>query len=65
MLIVLIGCKSREEDFLAVDPVEVVPDIVYKADNSIMTPEERLELQAQLNNGNPIPPAGGRIPNNP
>jgi hypothetical protein len=29
-----------------------------------MTESERLSLQAQLNNGNPTPPAGGRIPNN-
>jgi len=36
---------------------------VYKTDNTVMTPQERLQFQAQLNNGNPNPPAGGRIPN--
>ncbi|MDV2446821.1 hypothetical protein CMU93_04805 [Elizabethkingia anophelis] len=40
-------------------------DVVYKPDNTIMTPQERLALQARLNNGNPYPPAGGRIPNTP
>ena len=29
---------------------------VYKPDNTIMTPQERLDLQAALNNGNPYPP---------
>lgn len=37
--------------------------IVYDGDNRILTEQERLQLQAQLNNGNPNPPAGGRIPN--
>ncbi|MDR1221810.1 MAG: M12 family metallopeptidase [Tannerella sp.] len=37
---------------------------VYKPDNTIMTAAERLQLQAELNNGNPNPPANGRIPNN-
>lgn len=37
---------------------------VYKTDNTVLTPTERLQLQAQLNNGNPNPPANGRIPNN-
>ena len=47
------------------DVYRELADVVYKPDNTIMTPEERLELQAQLNNGNPTPPPGGRIPNNP
>jgi len=38
-------------------------ETVYKPDNTVMTPAERLQLQAELNNGNPTPPAGGRIPN--
>lgn len=37
---------------------------VYKQDNTIMTAQERLQYQAQLNNGNPNPPSTGRIPNN-
>jgi hypothetical protein len=37
---------------------------VYKPDNTIMTAAERLQLQAELNDGNPNPPANGRIPNN-
>lgn len=36
---------------------------VYKPDNTIMTAQERLQFQAQLNNGNPNPPSTGRIPN--
>ncbi|MEC5144224.1 M12 family metallopeptidase [Chitinophaga sp. 212800010-3] len=36
---------------------------VYKADNSIMTAQERLNLQAQLNNGNPTPPACCQLTN--
>jgi hypothetical protein len=36
---------------------------VYKPDNTIMTAAERLQLQAELNNGNPNPPANGHIPN--
>lgn len=36
---------------------------VYKSENTVMTAEERLQLQAQLNNGNPSPPSTGRIPN--
>lgn len=38
-------------------------NVVYKPDNTIMTPQERLQFQASLNNGNPNPPASGRIPN--
>ncbi len=45
------------------DVYRELDDIVYKSDNTIMTEAERLSLQAQLNNGNPNPPAGGRIPN--
>ena len=37
--------------------------IIYDGNNDILTEEQRLQLQAQLNNGNPTPPAGGRIPN--
>lgn len=45
------------------DTYAELASIVYKPDNTIMTEEERLELQAQLNNGNPTPPPGGHIPN--
>jgi hypothetical protein len=45
------------------DVYRELADVVYKADNTVMTAAERLSLQAQLNNGNPTPPAGGRIPN--
>jgi hypothetical protein len=41
---------------------ELAP-IVYKSNNTIMTPQERLNLQAQLNNGNPNPPNCCRLPN--
>ena len=37
---------------------------VYKPDNTVITEEERLDLQAQLNYGNPNPPSCCRIPNN-
>ncbi|MCJ7935747.1 MAG: M12 family metallopeptidase [Chryseobacterium sp.] len=46
------------------DVYRELDDVVYKTDNTVMTASERLQLQAQLNNGNPNPPAGGRIPNN-
>jgi hypothetical protein len=45
------------------DVYRELADIVYKTDNTVMTAQERLQFQAQLNNGNPYPPAGGRIPN--
>lgn len=45
------------------DTYAELDEIVYKPDNTIMTPEERLEYQAYLNNGDRYPPAGGRIPN--
>ncbi len=38
------------------DTYRELDDIVYKPDNTIMTPQERLDLQAALNNGNPYPP---------
>jgi len=39
-------------------------DRVYRPDNTIMTPAERLSFQASLNNGNPTPPNCCRLPNN-
>jgi hypothetical protein len=45
------------------DVYRELDEIVYKPDNSVMTAAERLSLQAALNNGNPTPPPGGRIPN--
>lgn len=44
--------KARTDTYRELD------DIVYKPDNTIMTSQERLYLQAQLNNGNPYPPGG-------
>ncbi|MDR3129890.1 MAG: hypothetical protein LBU03_06615 [Tannerellaceae bacterium] len=46
------------------DVYRELDSIVYKSDNTKMSPEERLQLQKELNNGNPNPPAGGRVPNN-
>ncbi|NAW51741.1 hypothetical protein GNY06_10270 [Elizabethkingia argentiflava] len=43
------------------DSYRELDDIVYKPDNTIMSSTERLALQAKLNNGNPIPPLGGRV----
>lgn len=45
------------------DVYRELADVVYKADNTKMTEAERFQLQADLNNGNPYPPSGGRIPN--
>ncbi|TRX58840.1 hypothetical protein FNH22_13275 [Fulvivirga sp. M361] len=42
---------------------ELAP-VVFKPDNTIMSASERLQLQAQLNNGNPNPPNCCRLPNN-
>ncbi|RZK69795.1 MAG: hypothetical protein EOO92_21655 [Pedobacter sp.] len=41
---------------------ELAPN-VYKSDNTLMTPQERSNLQAQLNNGNPNAPNCCRINN--
>lgn len=45
------------------DVYRELDDVVYDANNRKLTESERIQLQAQLNNGNPNPPAGGRIPN--
>lgn len=45
------------------DVYRELDDVVYDSNNNRLTEQERLQLQAQLNNGNPNPPAGGRIPN--
>jgi len=45
------------------DVYQELGTVVYKSDNTVMTVEERLSIQAQLNNGNPNPPVGGQIPN--
>lgn len=42
---------------------ELAP-VVFKSDNTAMTAQERLDLQAYINNGNPYPPNCCRIPNN-
>lgn len=41
---------------------ELAP-VVYKSDNTPLTEQERFELQAYINNGNPYPPDCCRIPN--
>ena len=38
--------------------------VMYDGNNVRLTREQILEIQAQLNNGNPNPPANGRIENN-
>ncbi|WP_114793185.1 M12 family metallopeptidase [Niabella yanshanensis] len=38
------------------DTYRELDNVVYKPDNTIMTSQERLNLQASLNNGNPNPP---------
>lgn len=48
---------ARSDAYLELD------EIVYDGDNNILTSEQRLQLQAQLNGGNPNPPSGGRISN--
>ncbi|MGL5273431.1 MAG: M12 family metallopeptidase [Phocaeicola sp.] len=45
------------------DVYSELADVVYKENNVVMSASERLQLQAQLNNGNPYPPSSGRIPN--
>lgn len=45
------------------DVYRELDDVVYDSNNNRLTEEQRIQLQAQLNNGNPNPPAGGRIPN--
>lgn len=37
--------------------------VMYDGNNVRLTKEQILEIQAQLNNGNPTPPANGRIEN--
>jgi len=41
---------------------ELAP-VVYRYDNTVLSESERINLQAQLNNGNPNPPNCCRIPN--
>lgn len=45
------------------DVYRELDDVVYDGNNNVLTEAQRLELQAALNNGNPTPPSGGRIPN--
>lgn len=45
------------------DVYRELDNVVYDQNNRQLTPSERLQLQSQLNNGNPTPPADGRIPN--
>lgn len=45
------------------DTYSELDSIVYKPDGTVMTAQERVQFQAQLNNGNPTPPPNGRIPN--
>lgn len=43
------------------DTYRELDKVVYDGNNRQLTESERLELQAYLNNGNPNPPAGGRL----
>lgn len=45
------------------DVYRELDDVVYDGNNNILTEAQRIELQSALNNGNPTPPSGGRIPN--
>lgn len=45
------------------DVYRELDDVVYDGNNNVLTGAQRIELQAALNNGNPTPPSGGRIPN--
>jgi hypothetical protein len=45
------------------DTYAELDSIVYDSNNNILSEEQRLQLQAQLNNANPNPPANGRIEN--
>ena len=45
------------------DTYAELDNTVYKADNTVMTAQERLQYQAQLNNGNSTPPNCCRLPN--
>lgn len=49
---------ARSDDYVELDSV------VYDGNNKRLTEEQRLQLQSQLNNGNPTPPSSGRISNN-
>ena len=46
------------------DTYRELDKVVYDGNNKRLTEQERLQLQVQLNNGNPNPPANGRIENN-
>ena len=46
------------------DVYRELDEVVYGPNNTVLTDSERRQLQARLNNGNPNPPPGGRIPNN-
>jgi hypothetical protein len=45
------------------DSYAELDSVVYDGNNTRLTEQQRLQLQAQLNNGNSTPPAGGRISN--
>lgn len=45
------------------DTYRELDTVVYDGNNNKLTEQQRLQLQAQLNNGNPTPPSTGRIPN--
>jgi len=46
------------------DTYAELDSVVYDGNNTRLTEQQRLQLQAQLNYGNPTPPAGGKIANN-
>lgn len=45
------------------DSYSELDSVVYDENNKRLTEDQRIQLQAQLNNGNPTPPPGGRISN--
>ena len=46
------------------DTYAELDSVVYDSNNIRLTEEQRISLQASLNNGNPTPPVNGRIPSN-
>lgn len=46
------------------DTYSELDTIMYDGNNVRLTQAQILDIQAQLNNGNPNPPANGRIENN-
>ena len=45
------------------DTYAELDSVVFDGNNQRLSEEQRIQLQAQLNNGTPLPPEGGRITN--